>query len=180
MIQETLVKHKDRNEYLGMLGFWGTVFAACQISFMETKVLWNLPWSGENIGFIIGFVVCINLMYTRASTYLRNNDAALLNLSLLTSDVYAVIFSLIAYGYLVPWLYFVAFSLAFIGLVIYSTSGPATITSSLPSDHLLLPADKRSSDLLITEAAVPALFYHSLPQEVEEFNSDMGISTVNR
>ena len=126
VIQEKLVKHNDREEYLGMLGTFGSLLAAVQICIMETKALSHVEWTGQCVGFIIGFIVCLNLMYSRASLFLRDCDAALLNLSLLTSDVYAVVFSFLCYGYLVSWLYFVAFGLAFIGIWMYSTAGSPT------------------------------------------------------
>ena len=126
VLQEKLVKQADREEYLGMLGAFGCVFAACQLLAMETDALHRTEWSSRTVGFVVGFVVCLNLMYTRASLFLKDCDAALLNLSLLTSDVYAVIFSFFCYGYLVSWLYFVAFGLTSLGLAVYSTAGSPT------------------------------------------------------
>lgn len=124
--QEKLVKHNDREEYLGMIGVFGVIFGVIQLLVMETRSVRNVVWSYEIIAFVIGFVLCLNIMYTRASLFLKDCDAALLNLSLLTSDVYAVIFSYLCYGYLVSWFYFLAFGLACTGLVIYSTAASPT------------------------------------------------------
>ena len=126
MAQEKLVKHNNREEYLGMLGSFGTLFGTIQLLIMETGPVSRVEWTYETVGFIVGFVVCLNVMYTRASQFLKDCDAALLNLSLLTSDVYAVVFAYLCYGYLVSWLYFLAFSLACTGLAIYSTATPPT------------------------------------------------------
>ncbi|CAM9614326.1 unnamed protein product, partial [Ectocarpus fasciculatus] len=122
VVQEKLVKHNDREEYLGMMGTFGTTFGVAQLLIMETHAFNGVTWSMEVVGFVVGFVLCLNLMYSRASLFLKHCDAALLNLSLLTSDVYAVIFSYFCYGYLVSWLYFLSFGLACLGLGIYSTA----------------------------------------------------------
>ncbi|KAF7804315.1 solute carrier family 35 member F1-like [Senna tora] len=44
------------------------------------------------------------------------------NLSLLTSDMWAVVFRVYLYHQEVDWLYFVSFALVVIGLIIYSTT----------------------------------------------------------
>jgi hypothetical protein len=74
--------------------------------------------------YTTGFVLCLFLMYRNTSAFLTTSDAALFNLSLLTSDVYAVIFSYFVFGYTVSWLYFVALVLAVTGVLLYHTAGP--------------------------------------------------------
>lgn len=109
-----------------MLGSFGVLLGTAQLLLMEIDTLRRVTWTVEIIGFIAGFIFCLNFMYTRASLFLKDCDAALLNLSLLTSDVYAVLFSYFYYGYLVSWLYFLAFGLACTGLAIYSAAPPPT------------------------------------------------------
>jgi hypothetical protein len=81
-------------------------------------------------------------MYTNTTSFLQKGDAILFNLGLLTSDVYAVIFTYFFKGYLVSWLYFLAFALVIVGLVIYHseeapiivgrTQGEPGLFSNLP------------------------------------------------
>jgi solute carrier family 35 protein F1/2 len=59
------------------------------------------------------------LIYTNASLFLQDLDSTLFNLSLLTSDVYAVLFAFFVYHTIVHWLYFIAFPLVVLGLIIY-------------------------------------------------------------
>ena len=157
VIQEKLVKRKDREEYLGMLGLIGSILATCQVLVMEREALRVISWTVSTIGFTIGFVVCLNLMYSRASSYLKQSDAAYLNLSLLTSDGYAVIFSFLVYGDLVPGLYFLAFSLAFLGLVLYSSVDSPTADLSAKGDS--------GDGVLVTtmNPQHPIYIYHTLP-----------------
>ena len=171
VIQEKLVKHKDREEYLGMLGLIGSVLAGCQVAVMEGTPLLRLNWSAENLCFMAGFVICLNMMYTRASAYLKHSDAAYLNLSLLTSDVYAVIFSFCVYGFLVPWLYFVAFSFASIGLVVYSLADSPT------AEMVQQSKDSCSSVSGVSQQHV-LYCYHSLPSEVS-VTQDKHIDEIN-
>lgn len=125
VLQEAMVKTKDRIEYLGMLGLFGTLISAVQTSIFERdKILHDVEWSARTASFSAGFVLCLFLMYRNTSSFLKTSDAALFNLSLLTSDVYAVIFSFFVFGYTVSWLYFVALFLAVTGVLLYHTAGP--------------------------------------------------------
>lgn len=167
VVQEKLVKHNDREEYLGMMGTFGATFGVAQLLIMETHAFNGVTWSMEVVGFVVGFVLCLNLMYSRASLFLKHCDAALLNLSLLTSDVYAVIFSYFCYGYLVSWLYFLSFGLACLGLGIYSTAQSPTSPSSsasagaLSKDGASTP-DKEDNDDIRSRATFQAT-YLSVP-----------------
>ena len=83
------------------------------------------PLSPDAGLFILGFVVCLFFFYTNVSAFLQSNDSIIFNLSLLTSDVYTVIYSYFKVGHWVSWLYIVAFALVAIGLLLYhSASSP--------------------------------------------------------
>ncbi len=58
------------------------------------------------------------------SRVFQDGDSIVFNLSMLTSDVYAVLFTLLFHGYLVSWLYFLAFALVLVGLVLYYSETP--------------------------------------------------------
>lgn len=126
VLQEHLVKFHDREEFLGFLGCFGFVIAFVQCMFVDLPSMRKANFSPKVIGGISGFVVCLFLMYTNTTSFLQHGDAVLFNLSLLTSDVYAVVFTYFFSGYLVNWLYFVAFALVIVGLIIYH-SQPAPL-----------------------------------------------------
>lgn len=69
-------------------------------------------------------------MYSWTSLFLQAGDAAMFNLSLLTSDVYALLFSFLVENVTPDWLYFVAFAVIFCGLVIYHVQPPPTSASA--------------------------------------------------
>ena len=76
----------------------------------------------------------LSVMYSWTSLFLQAGDAAMFNLSLLTSDVYALIFSYLVEKVTPNGLYFVAFAIIFVGLVVYHLQPPPTEAS--PADHL--------------------------------------------
>uniref|UniRef100_A0A0A9F6V1 Uncharacterized protein n=1 Tax=Arundo donax TaxID=35708 RepID=A0A0A9F6V1_ARUDO len=63
------------------------------------------------------------LFYSTVPTVLKICGATMLNLSLLTSDMWAVLIRIFAYHEKVDWIYFVAFAGTAAGLVIYSYKG---------------------------------------------------------
>ena len=74
----------------------------------------------------------LSLIIFLPGTFLQmEGDAILFNLSLLTSDIYAVIFTYFNTGILVHWLYFVAFGLVGAGVVVYHAEEPPS-----PDFHL--------------------------------------------
>ncbi|KAK3015315.1 hypothetical protein RJ639_006163 [Escallonia herrerae] len=95
--EEFLVKSADRVELMAMLGLFGAIISACQIGILERDELKSIHWSA---GAMCG--------------------STMLNLSLLTSDMWAVLIRIFAYHEKVDWMYFVAFAAVAVGLVVYS------------------------------------------------------------
>ncbi len=113
------VKFSDRNEFLGYLGLFGTIIGTVQFCFVDLTAMQAAQYSWKVVSSIFGFVGCLFLMYTNTSAFLQQSDAIVFNLSLLTSDVYAVVFTYFFKGYLVSWLYFLSFLLVMTGLTVY-------------------------------------------------------------
>ncbi|KAK4566860.1 hypothetical protein RGQ29_002928 [Quercus rubra] len=95
--EEFLVKNADRVELMAMLGLFGAIVSAIQISIVERNALRSIHWTPGQI-----------------------NGSTMLNLSLLTSDMWSVVIRIFAYKEKVDWLYFVAFGAVTVGLIIYS------------------------------------------------------------
>lgn len=75
-------------------------------------------------------------MYSLTSLFLQAGDAALFNLSLLTSDVYALIFAFFIEHVTPNWLYFMAFTVIFGGLICYHAQPVPTKAHTLRLDIL--------------------------------------------
>ena len=120
VLQEFIVKFHDRSEFIGCLGVFGFIIATFQFCILELSSLQQAwPLSGAAYLYIVGFVGCLFMMYTNTSAFLQDGDSILFNLGLLTSDVYAVVFSYFFYGSLVHWQYFAAFAMVALGLLVY-------------------------------------------------------------
>jgi drug/metabolite transporter (DMT)-like permease len=121
VLQEHLVKQYGRRGYIGHVGAFGVLLASIQFAALDMRRMLKdgskLPLKG--FGYMVGFVGCLFGMYVNTSVFLIQGDATLFNLSLLTSDVYAVVFSYFMYHRLVHWLYFLAFAFVAVGLAVY-------------------------------------------------------------
>ncbi len=135
VLQETLLKFdisngwvtfdtthavERRDVYIGYIGMYGMLIAFIQCAILEgSDLLEALPsFSSTTYLYYAGFVASLFFFYTNTSTFLQSDgDATLFNLSLLTSDIYAVLFTYFDTGHLVHWLYFLAF--AFVGTGVY-------------------------------------------------------------
>ncbi|KAF8041323.1 hypothetical protein BT93_A0054 [Corymbia citriodora subsp. variegata] len=118
--EEYLVKNADRVELMSMLGLFGAIISAIQISILERNELKSIHWSAGAALPFVGFSLAMFLFYSFVPILLKINGSTMLNLSLLTSDMWAVLIRIFAYHEKVDWMYFVAFGAVVIGLVIYS------------------------------------------------------------
>ncbi|XP_077250656.1 uncharacterized protein LOC143890033 isoform X2 [Tasmannia lanceolata] len=118
--EEFLVKKADRIELMTMLGSFGAVVSACQISILEHHELRSIHWTAGAVLPFIRFAVAMFLFYSLVPVLLKISGSTMLNLSLLTSDMWAVFIRIFAYHEKVDWMYFIAFATVAVGLVIYS------------------------------------------------------------
>ncbi len=72
------------------------------------------------VGLLLGFAGCLFLLYSLVPLLLKQSSATVMNLSLLTSDVYSLLFGLFLFHLKFSWLYFLAFGLVVAGLIVYN------------------------------------------------------------
>ncbi|MED6207960.1 hypothetical protein PIB30_040478 [Stylosanthes scabra] len=118
--EEFLVKNADRVELMAMLGLFGGIISAIQISILERNELRSIHWSAGAALPFVGFAVAMFMFYSLVPVLLKRNGSTMLNLSLLTSDMWSVVIRIFAYHEKVDWMYFVAFGAVVVGLIIYS------------------------------------------------------------
>lgn len=164
VIQEKIVKTKDREEYLGMIGLFGAGLAAVQSIATDLVPMIEAQWSLYVVLSISGFVICLNCMYINTSLFLQSGDATFFNLSLLTSDVYAVVFSYLLTGELVQWLYFIGFALVFWGLTIYHSSEKPVSTNLLCDAEDSIDGSVRTTSSVDDEYSPPS---KSVPASIQ-------------
>lgn len=127
VVQEWILKGSGRRcEALGMLGLWGSVISVIQALILERAAFATCDWTPELLLSLFGFQLCLFAMYVLTSSFLMMADATLFNLSLLTSDVYSVIYAWGAQGQRPTWVYAAAFSTTISGIALYHTRPPPT------------------------------------------------------
>lgn len=118
--EEFFVKSADMVELLGFLGLFGAVVSGCQIGIVERNELKSIHWSAGAALPFVGFAVAMFLFYSFVPILLKRSGATMLNLALLTSDMWAVLIRTFVYHQKVDWIYFVAFAAVAVGLLVYS------------------------------------------------------------
>jgi len=120
VMQEKVLKASGRKcEALGMLGLCGTVLSGAQAAVLEARAFGSIAWRASTIMHLFGFQMCLFGMYVLTSVFILNADAAIFNLSMLTSDVYSVIFAWRFQHQRPTWMYGAAFTTTLSGLVLY-------------------------------------------------------------
>ncbi|KAE8712315.1 mediator of RNA polymerase II transcription subunit 28-like [Hibiscus syriacus] len=118
--EEFLVKNADRVELMSFLGLFGAIISAIQISIVERNELKSIHWTAVSAFPFFGFSLAMFLFYSFVPVLLKMTGSTMLNLSLLTSDMWAVVIRIFAYHEKVDWMYFLAFFAVVVGLIIYS------------------------------------------------------------
>jgi solute carrier family 35 protein F1/2 len=103
VLAERMVKDIGVKEYLGVLGLFGSIICFLQAIITERDSISDFMnpdsytcQAGE-VWTLLGSSVLFGVIsYTGMSAFLRQSEAALLNLSLLTGDLWAALFSVVA------------------------------------------------------------------------------------
>lgn len=131
VMQEQILKgSQKRCEVLGMLGLFGSVVSCIQAAVVEREPLLHISWTSRTLLSLLGFQLCLFGVYVLTSAFLLVNDAALFNLSLLTSDVYSVFVSWGFQHRRPTGMYCTAFVTTISGLVIYNLQ-PSVTTADM-------------------------------------------------
>ncbi|TVU18649.1 hypothetical protein EJB05_34758 [Eragrostis curvula] len=89
-------------------------------SIFERSEIKSIHWNVGAVMPFIGFAIAMFLFYSLVPILLKISGSTMLNLSLLTSDMWAILIRVFAYHEKVDWMYYVAFAAVAVGLVIYS------------------------------------------------------------
>ncbi|CDP15397.1 unnamed protein product [Coffea canephora] len=134
--EEFCVKKKDRVEVVALLSLFAMLVSIGEIAVMERKSLESVKWSAEIILAFFGYAVASFAFYSVVPFVMKMSGATLFNLSILTSDMWAVVIRIFFYKQQVDWLYYLAFALVFVGLIVYSKSekNPAAAAAAAAED----------------------------------------------
>ncbi|KAJ7583289.1 solute carrier family 35 member SLC35F1/F2/F6 [Mycena floridula] len=115
----SFVKGPFTNKVVGCLGMFGFIICGAQAGGLEHAGMLTATWDGATIGLLIAYTAAMFILYTVAPLLYRMASSAYYNLSLLSSDFYGLLFGLFLFHYSPYWLYFIAFAIVLVGLIVY-------------------------------------------------------------
>ncbi|KAJ8665345.1 hypothetical protein QAD02_007007 [Eretmocerus hayati] len=121
VLQELAVKSIDIIEYLGMMGFFGTILCGSQVATLERVQIETFRY--DNVLLMTLLVVfCITqfVFYSLVPVVLYETGATSLQLTLLTADFCNILFGILSRQYKFHILYFFSYFLTMIGIYIYA------------------------------------------------------------
>ena len=127
--QELIVRAEEatagRSETLAFLGVFGAAWSALQVAVLEREQAAQLATlsSARDVGLMLAFVAAMLAFYSLGPVVLERDGSAFFNLSLLTSDVWAVVVQATVFGQLVGIGYAGAALVVCLGIVLYSSAG---------------------------------------------------------
>ena len=108
-------------EYLAMLGFFGAAISFVQVLVLERSDVSNLFLLGSYVQWLLLALSAVAgyIFFGGMSRFLLLSESALLNLSLLSGDLWAVVFSVIEEHVMPTYIFFISFAIIVSGVVVY-------------------------------------------------------------
>ncbi|XP_073518301.1 solute carrier family 35 member F2 isoform X1 [Phyllobates terribilis] len=120
--EEYIVKNLTREEFLGMLGLFGTFISGIQMMSVEYSAIGNIKWDWK-VGLLFAvFALCMFGLYSVMPIVIRVTSATSVNLGILTADLYSLFFGLFLFGYNFSLLYILAFVVIMVGFIMYCST----------------------------------------------------------
>ncbi|XP_069825860.1 solute carrier family 35 member F2 isoform X2 [Dendropsophus ebraccatus] len=120
--EEYIVKNLTRQEFLGMLGLFGTFVSGIQLMIVEYHSIGNIKWDWR-VGLLFAvFALCMFGLYSVMPLVIRVTSATSVNLGILTADLYSLFFGLFLFQYNFSLLYILAFIVIMVGFIMYCSS----------------------------------------------------------
>jgi solute carrier family 35, member F1/2 len=124
---ELCSKHISRVEYVGMIGLFGMMWCLVMFPIYEWEHVVDLFADTKRffstMGVMLWYIVSLVGYYVLESLFLKKSDATLLNLSLQTSNFWAVLFSVIVFHEVPELQFYVAVSMVTGGVACYELRG---------------------------------------------------------
>ncbi|XP_078513167.1 solute carrier family 35 member F2 isoform X1 [Lissotriton helveticus] len=120
--EEYIVKNLSREEFLGMVGLFGTFVSGMQLMIVEYHDVAAIHWDWKIALLFIGFALCMFGLYSLMPVVIKVTSATSVNLGILTADLYSLFFGLFLFGYAFSGLYILAFVIIMVGFLLYCST----------------------------------------------------------
>jgi len=141
-LEELMVKKFSQQEFLAMLGFFGSLVSIAQVLLLEIDEVFKF-FNGnascnttDSATLLFTFVISIYINYVGRAKFLQLSEAALLNLSLLTADLYAVAFTVLVERIYPQPLFYLALTLIIGGVIVYEIGPSPMVHIETPPQHI--------------------------------------------
>ncbi|KAL2134592.1 hypothetical protein VTI74DRAFT_11415 [Chaetomium olivicolor] len=132
VFEEWFVSKRPVYEVLSFLGIFGMCINGVQAAIFDRHSFEGATWNDQVAGWLVGYTLCLCLFYSMAPLVLRMGSAAVFDVNLLTANFWGVIIGTRVFGYVVHWMYPIAFVLIICGLVVYFLAGSILGDSKKP------------------------------------------------
>ena len=131
----------------------------------------------QEMSFVIAFSMSLLLVYITMPLVLQLSNASALNISLLSSDFYSLLFGIYLFRFKFHWLYFISISLVITGFLVYYLEPKANHTTQ---DNNLNEnnANSDQNDEFNISRVITSSTYLNSSQSQNFFNSDYNIMSA--
>uniref|UniRef100_A0A3P8RKD4 Solute carrier family 35 member F2 n=1 Tax=Amphiprion percula TaxID=161767 RepID=A0A3P8RKD4_AMPPE len=142
--QEYTVKRRNRVEFLGMIGLFGTIISAVQMVVLERNQVAEIQWSWRVGLLFASFALCMFALYSFMPIVMKLSSATSVNLSLLTADLFSLFCGIFLFQYNFSGLYLVSLVIILIGFITFNAV-PTPSDQSNPDDLSVSSSSSSSS-----------------------------------
>ncbi|XP_075054042.1 solute carrier family 35 member F2 [Mixophyes fleayi] len=165
--EEYIVKKLTREEFIGMLGLFGTFVSGIQLMIVEYSAIGNIEWDWR-VGLLFAvFALCMFGLYSLMPLVIKVTSATSVNLGILTADFYSLFFGLFLFGYKFSGLYILAFVVIMVGFIMYCSTAtysaePSPEQSSGGIENSMIKEEEEEETAASQEPSAPL---QSIPEE---------------
>ncbi|XP_039600143.1 solute carrier family 35 member F2-like isoform X1 [Polypterus senegalus] len=129
--QEYTVKNLSQEEFLGMVGLFGTFFSGIQMAILECTEIAKITWNWQVALLFTGYAICMFGLYNCMPLVIKIASATAVNLSLLTADLFSLFFGFVLFQYKFSILYILSFVIIIVGFISYNSVPTFTLEAAV-------------------------------------------------
>ncbi|NWI20234.1 S35F2 protein, partial [Crypturellus soui] len=158
--EEYIVKNLSREEFLGMVGLFGTIISGLQLAIVEHKDIMKIQWNWKVALLFAAFALCMFGLYSFMPVVIKVASATSVNLGILTADLYSLFFGLFLFSYEFSGLYILSFVVIMVGFILYCSTPTRTAEPTAVPQPVSAGVDNAALKIEETDNEIPAATVH--------------------